>query len=315
MNASERVDLFVIDAQNKFIILIENKAGAKQEPEQLDKYRASFAEAVAREPHLKKYAHVYIAIDRKFDDDAESRPSSASWLHMGYKWLETSANRALMHVDRGNASARLVVSYCNRQTDWENPINKECVALAAQLHHSYPDAVKHLIAFTRGRVEREWLAHREASESSLLFVLQNKSAVAMLKDTQGMASVSAALLAKIPTLPRESIEHRRAWLHMCPTGWEQYKGEDFWPVTLRVRYSDPAKSKYVLAMFWDADYATTEEEAEKLRQRLTSINPKFGTHSDSRRRVVRVESGLTLPELLRLASDYNGRLFAALSLG
>jgi len=314
MNASERVDLFVIDAQNKFIILIENKAGAKQAPEQLDKYRASFAEAIAREPHLRKYAHVYIAMDRKFDDEAESRPSSASWLHMGYKWLETSADRALMHVDRGNASARLVVSYCNRQTDWENPNNEKCVALAAQLHHLYPEAVKHLLSFSRGRVEREWLAHRNTNENHLLFVLQNKSAVAMLKETQGMASVAEALRSKLPALPRESIDHRRAWLHMCPAGWEQFEGEDWWPVTLSVRYSDPAKTKYVLALFWDADYARTAEEAEELRRRLTSINPKFGTFSESRRRVVRVGDGLSLPELLKLAADFNTRLFAALSL-
>lgn len=314
MSASERVDLFVIDAQNKFVLLVENKAGARHRQKQLDQYRESFNEAVARNVRLRDYDQVYIALDREFDgEDVASRPSSSSWLHLGYDWLKTSATRALMHVGRGNAAARLVVSYCNRQTDWENPNNEKCLRLASDLHQSYPDAVKHLISSSRGRVEREWLTNTRESESYFLFLLQNKSGVALLKETQGMASVKAAILARLPALPRESVEHKRVRLDMCPTGWEQFEGDDWWPVFLNVRYADNTRSKFTLALCWNARNARTLGEAEDLRRRLTSVEPRFGKHSDSRWRRVMVESGLGLPDLLRRMAEFDGRLSKALS--
>jgi hypothetical protein len=315
MTSSDRVDIFVVDSQNGFILLIENKAGAKQNEEQLDRYRKSFMEAVASNSKLNQYSPVYVALDRQFDgEDPARRPSSSSWLHMNYSWLETSAVRALEQVKRGNNSARLVVSYCNRQTDWENPANKRALALAAELHQRFPEAVKHLISFSQGRAESEWLKHRGRSSSAhWLFVLQNKSAVALLKETQGMAMVKAAILAKLPLIPPENIQHRRAWLDMCPTGWHEFEGENWWPVFLSVRYADAAKSKYAMALCWNADYARTRPEAEELRHRLESIEPKFEKHSGSSRRRVVIEPSLTLPELIKSVAELDGKLFAVLS--
>lgn len=314
MSASQRVDLFVIDAQNKFILLIENKAGVDHREGQLDQYRQSFNEAVAGNPRIRDYDQVCIALDRRFDGDGmASRPSSESWLHLGYNWLKTSATRALMHVVRGNAAARLVVSYCNRQTDWESPNDEKCLQLAADLHQSYPEAVKHLVSFSRGRVEREWLTNRTGAEAYLLFLLQNKSAVALLKGTQGMASVKAALLAKLPSLRRENVKHKRAWLDMCPTGWEQFEGEEWWPVFLNVCYADEVQSRYTLALCWNADNARTQAGAEDLRRRLTSVEPKFGKHNDSRWRRVVLERSVGLADLLKRMAELDIRLSKALT--
>ena len=92
MKASDRVDLFVIDPQNKFILLIENKAGAGHNEEQLKRYRKSFEETVAKNSHLRDYDHVFIALDRDFDvQNCVNRPCANAWLHLGYDWLKTSA--------------------------------------------------------------------------------------------------------------------------------------------------------------------------------------------------------------------------------
>jgi hypothetical protein len=312
MKASERVDLFVIDAQNKFILLIENKAGAAHSRAQLDQYRASFTQAVDGNPRLRDYDQVFIALDRELDiEETAPRPSESSWLHLGYDWLKTSAMRALMHVARGNSAARLVVSYCNRQTDWENPDDGKCLALAADLHQSYPDAVKYLTGYSQGRLEREWLTRR-AEESYLLFLLQNKRAVSMLKDLDGMASVKAAILSHLPSLPRDNVEHKRARLDMCPSGWERFEREGWWPVFMNVRYADIAKSKFNLALCWNGKNARTDAEAEDLRRRLTTVDSKFGRHEDSRWRRVVLDTSLSMSDLLGRLAQVDGVLAKAL---
>lgn len=308
-NAKERVDLFVVDDQNKFVLLIENKAGATHSEIQLNLYHDNFKNAVATNPRLHKYDQIYVALDREFDsEDASVRPSQNTWLHLGYDWLKTSAMRALMHVSRGNTAARLVVSYCNRQTDWESPEDEKCLQLAASLYQSYPDAVKHLISSSRGRLEKDWLAQKKEPEPNLHFLLQNRSAVELLKEAQGMASVKAAVIAQLPSLPRENVTHKRAWLHVCPTGWEQFAGESGWPVFLSVRYSDATQSKYSLALCWNANSARNSVEAEDLRSRLIIVEPKFGTHNSSNWRRVVLQSAVLLPDLLKLVAKQDNRL-------
>lgn len=102
-------------------------------------------------------------------------------------------------------------------------------------------------------------------------------------------------------------------LDMCPTGWEQFEGDDWWPVFLNVRYADNTQSKFTLALCWNARSARPLGEAEDLRRRLTSVDPRFGKHSDSRWRRVMVKSGLGLPDLLRRMAEFDGRLSKALS--
>lgn len=313
MSAAERVDLFVIDAQNKFVLLIENKAGATHSEDQLSLYRRSFNAAMMANPRLREYAQVCMAIDRNFDTEGtEARPSEGFWLHLGYDWLETSANRALMHVQRGNAAARLVVSYCNRQTDWENPTNDRCIRLAIDLHQSYPNPIRHLISFSRGRVEREWLASKSRDQSHLMFLLQNKSAIALLKETQGMASVRAAMLESIPLLPRDSIENGRASLSLCPTGCEDLGRLGRWPVFVNVKYSDSSQAKYTVAVCWNAKNARSDADADNVRKRLINVDARFSKHSGSRWRGVTVSQDVGLSELLKKMVDLNVRISKAL---
>lgn len=314
MSASERVDLFVIDAQNQFVLLLENKAGACHTQKQLEQYQESFKQVVNANPRLKNYDHAYIALDREFDKEVtEPRPAENAWLHLGYDWLKISASRALMHVKRGNAAASLVVSYCNRQTDWERPDDERCLELAAELHQSYPQAVKELISLSRGRAEREWLANSRREDAYSLFLLQNQGAVALLRETQGMASVKAALLAKLPTLEKGNIRHKRSWLDMCPTDWQAFEGSIWWPVFLNVSYSDVGRSKFTLALCWNRNNANTEEQGKQLRDLVATVENKFKKHPNSSWRRVVVARGLPLSELCSQMTDLNLRLSQALA--
>lgn len=312
MRRSERADLFVVDPQNEFVLLIENKAGSSHSEEQLETYRRSVSEALKANPRLREYEQAYIALDWYFDsEDPTPRPSCAYWLHLGYDWLETSARRALMHVERGNAAARLVVSYCNRQTEWESPLNERSLTLASELHHAYPDAIAHLVNGSRGRVEREWLESKAEDRSHLLFSLQNKGALALLRETRGMASVGATVANRIAALPKSSIEYARAKLNICPRGWETLGRDALWPVYINVRYSDASKSRYSIALCWSGKATSTSSEAERCRERLAQIDRRFAKHADSQWRRVVMAKGLDLQELLKRLVELEGQVSAA----
>ena len=307
LKASERVDLFVIDPVNKFVLLIENKAGTAHSQDQLDGYRVSWQEAVASNTHLKEYSSVYIALDRDFiGGDWSERPSNGYWLHLGYEWLKASADRALLHVERGNAAARLVVSYCNRQTDWESPSSQRAITLAAELHQSHGLAVRHMLEASTGRLEKCWL--QDGSSTHMMFMLQNKAAFSLLRDTQGMASIKETLVAKVPGFSRKSIEHARAWLDICPPGWEQFKGEQWWPVYFNVRYSDSTKTKYDVALILDVGFAKSEAEGEQLRDYLKVFDNRFVKHQGTSWRKVVLNRELGIIDLVHKLAEHANRL-------
>lgn len=310
MKKEERVDLFVIDPQNKFILLIENKSRAEHSERQLQGYRNSFTEAVKGNPHLRDYDHIYVALDRDFDgEDCSERPCSDAWLHLGYDWLKTSANRALLHVERGNAAAKLVVSYCNRQTDWESPQAKRCIELASALHQRHPEATRQLVKSSTGRVEKTWLETKRPP-SALLFALQNKSVLSMLRETKGMASVKMALHEHVQSIPLSNIQHARAWLDICPVGWEQFAGE-LWPLFMSIRFSDQTQSKFNLKLVWNSDGVGDALDAQDLRRRLAEFEPRFRAFAESQYRRVPIGTGLSLGELSKTVGELNARLQAA----
>ena len=307
LKATERVDLFVIDPDNRFVLLIENKAGTAHSQNQLDGYRASWQEAVATNPHLKDYSSVYIALDRDFvGGDWSERPSNGYWLHLGYDWLKASADRALLHVERGNAAARLVVSYCNRQTDWESPSSQRAITLAAELHQLHSVAVRYMLETTPGRLERYWL--QDGRSNHMIFMLQNKAAFSLLRDTQGMASIKETLVARVPGFTRDHIEHARAWLDLCPLGWEQFEGDDWWPVYLHVSYSDSTKAKYDVALILDVGHAKSEAEGEQLREYLKVFDNRFGKRQGNSWRKVVLNRELGVGDLVRKLEEHAGRL-------
>lgn len=294
MTPQERVDLFVIDSQNKFIVAIENKAGAPHTEEQLDRYKKHLNDVVSANPRLKGYAQVYIALDRNSEEDyREDAPGSDDWLHMGYSWLKASAQRALLHISRGNLAAKIVMAYCNRQTDWEDPDNALCARLCAELHHLYPETIKTLIHTDQGRAEKVWLSSTTEDQIQL-FGLQNKSAIALLKATKGMVSVKSEIVHTLK-IPADYIDNKRIRLYIFPECCAEFINY-YWPIYLTLSYVDHSTSTFNLTLCWNSKNANNANEAEYLRKVLTRLNPKFGNHTNSQIRRVNIGSGLSLNE-------------------
>ncbi|HGM5580447.1 TPA: PD-(D/E)XK nuclease family protein [Pseudomonas putida] len=309
MKPAERVDLFIIDPQNKFVLLIENKSRSGHTAAQLTGYRDSFSALVAKSPHLRPYKPVYIALDRDFyAEDNKLRPCADTWLHLGYEWLKTSADRALVHVERGNAAARLVVSYCNRQSDWQSPETKRCNELAAALHWKHPVAIKELLKPSSQRIEKDWLQTKNP-DNTLMFMLQNKDVIQTLRDTRGMTSVKTAIHKRLPTIPLSSVEHARAWLNLCPSGWEQADG-NLWPVYMCVRFSNSDQTRFTLWLVRNAAAYVDVQDAKTLQQQLVQIDARFSSFGDSQLRRVPLATGLPLVELLKRIEEHNSRLWS-----
>lgn len=303
MKAKERVDLFVIDPQNKFVLLIENKAGMHHSSQQLDTYKKNFEDITQGNANLRGYDCAFIALDRYLlDDDDRELPAARSWLHLGYDWLKVSANRAIMHMERGNTAARLVVSYCNRQTDWESPQEKKAIEIASGLHHDHRKAIDYLLAMSIRRIEAEWLGSTKPTVE-LLFMLQNRSLESLLRETQGMASVVSTLLTRLPGLRSDLLDHGRGWIEICPTGWDRYFNGDWWPVYLRITYTDKERSRFRIVLVWNSHYARSESEAEHLRDLLSEYNPQFLKHGEATRRWVILDHDIGLSDVFQRVAE------------
>lgn len=303
MKASERVDIFVIDTQNKFILIVENKSSLKHEEKQLTEYRDKFTEKSKQYKHLNDYDHVFIALNRDYEEVVDNDlPCAKYWIHIGYEWLKISAERALIDIERGNSSAKLVASYCNRQTDWESDVSKKCTSLAAALHQKYPSIINKLISTSYVRLEQEWLQSSHISYAKL-YLLQNKSLINLFRETKGMVSVKFAILSKIKDLKSSNIEHGRVWVNICPTGWEQDE-EDDWPVFLNINYSDSSKVKFNIRIV-----KNTEAFKDKsLINELVKFDEGFKSFNNSQFRRISLGNNYSLNELINKVSSINEKM-------
>lgn len=139
-----RLDLFLVDPQNKLLITIENKAGAKLTGPQLEKYVQAVKGNIASKTAFLDYQQAYIVLDRHLSEYSDEYLSKLSkrWTLLDYTWLSASAGRARFQLGRDSRSAQLLVAYCQRQTDWESEEEKRAADLAIDLAIAHPTVVK-----------------------------------------------------------------------------------------------------------------------------------------------------------------------------
>ena len=142
-----RLDLFLIDPGNKIIVTIENKAGASLTETQLSDYYAAVSQQISNRRVFSDYQFAYIVVDRDLADYPEEHLKSLGnkWALLDYGWLEASANRARLHLERNNEAAQLLMAYCQKQTGWQSPNEKQVNELAAELasqHEAVVEAIR-----------------------------------------------------------------------------------------------------------------------------------------------------------------------------
>ncbi|MEJ5030775.1 PDDEXK-like family protein [Comamonas sp. MYb69] len=313
-NRSQRVDLYIIDPQNKFIILIENKSGISHNHKQLSEYKNSFENILKENRHLASYQFAYIALDKNFSEffspeemeklDSEKRerkisqtPGKVGWLHIGYDWLKSSATRALEHVSRGNAAAQLVVSYCKRQSDWHNdPEEKRCVELAALLTERYPETVRELINISKTCSPATWFSDANYN-FKLIFTLQNKYVMRWLEEAKGLNAFRITLEKRLPNLSQINYETTRNYLHVCPEGWED--GSD-WPLYLTIAFGEKSNQEFRVWVTRHILPGMHSDEFEEIHKKTIACSPEFASQKERVTSEIQINGDLKKDAAIRL---------------
>ena len=253
-----RLDLLIVDVANQFLITIENKAGAKLTPTQLKLYESEVAEISKSHPLLKNFDQLFIVLDKNQSEDSLSQ--SNKWIHLDYSWLENSAKRASYHIERGNAAATLIVSYCERQTDWESDADSMLTALASELVLDHEKAISHLVNLgNKPPIElmQDTRKSAEQNEQNLwLYVLQNRELIEKFRQVRGTTAIKHWFINHIPDLPADNIVALRSRVEICPRHSEDFNGDD-WGCYLEIRLRknsarahNPDKQNYSLYLWW-----------------------------------------------------------------
>jgi hypothetical protein len=142
-----RLDLLMVDTVNRILVVVENKHGARLGKTQLTDYYEEVA-SLRKRPAFNGYLTAHIVLDRNYGgavDEAGNRKAPRNrWAFLDYQWLEAGAHRAELQLKRGNQSAGLVIAYCQKQTDYVQPEEKEVDDVLADVARDYRQVVSAL---------------------------------------------------------------------------------------------------------------------------------------------------------------------------
>jgi hypothetical protein len=297
-----RLDLFLIDPHNQILIAIENKAGAKASNEQLDNYVHAIKNGIGNTAPFKDYDKAFILLDRDLYSYSEDHLASLNrrWTQLDYNWLKAPADRARFQIDRGRNASELLVAYCQRQTDWESPIEKRITALASDLAVRYPQVLEAIHRLSKEPFNG--LRAKEHEGELALFMAQHRAVCERILSIRGVATVEQQLIKAVPALNADMIATGRTWVSVVPPKvLDALEEEDaYWPVYVNLyriaAVSRPDAPKFNLRIVWNrsAFDSTQIDEAtfrEHMAKDFTGLKA-FGA-CDIRRLVL--EKNLSLP--------------------
>jgi len=309
---NSRLDMLVVDPQNKFVLVLENKAGTPQTEGQLSAYKAAVDNLLNVHRELKGYKVALIAMDRNFDergDDSyvdEVRPVwGSSWVGISYGWLKASAKRAELQMERGNSSAALVMNYCRAETDWESPDWEILNKLAFELSQEYPIETKELLQCATN----PWQKWRDRSvkldPSAWQFVLQNRSLIDLLSGTYGVPGVLAEIRQMEKSIPETNLYTSRTNIHLCPGGAEGIVSEsNYWGVCLVARCPDADRTLFDISLrYLPSGYGDTSD-LHRVKACLDGVFPKLHSNDLTRGKNLKLDSKLTSRETAKKLVEY-----------
>jgi len=218
------LDLLVVDPDNKFLIAIENKAGARLTKEQLGRYVTRLRQSRLNRGAFAEFDMAFVALDRDHDDDPDVDGCDGRWALLSYSWLERAARRAELAEQRGNRDASIVLSYSRQQFDYEPPNTREIGKLARGLAMRHADAVaairesKKLFSDPANWTTSKLDAKAEHGQV-LRLLLQNRAACEELLNLTRLDMLNGAVIEAAQSNELEAddrIDMRRAYVAYRP---------------------------------------------------------------------------------------------------
>jgi hypothetical protein len=311
-NSRRRLDLFIIDPLNKLVVTVENKAGAKLGEEQLSEYYERVREKIANRPIFRDYSFLYVVVDRalaNYDED-DLAALGNKWALLDYSWLEAGAKRARLHLERNNEAAQLLMAYCQHQTGWESPNEREVSALAADLAITHETVVEEIVALRKIK-PTDWKPSTFSGDTGqlLIFTHQNDKLCDHLIQARGVGTVRVGLRRALPGVEPRHFYFGRTWLDMATPAMRSLVPDPDGRPPLHINiYRDPAASddasRFTLRIFWcDENFEEPQWDPEKLRSYLANSCPPLKRWANRPSRQLVLEKNLSAKAVIKLASE------------
>jgi hypothetical protein len=300
-NKKGRLDLFLVDPQNKLLITIENKAGAKLTGPQLEKYVQAVKDNIASKKAFHGYHEAYIVLDRDLSEYSDEGLCKLSkrWSLLDYTWLSASAERARFQLERDSRSAQLLVAYCQRQTDWESEAEKRTSELAIDLAIAHPSVVEAMRDIDKQSMI-DWKPLEGHSGELTIFLSQHRSVCEKIIATRGVAMLVKQLARAVPDLTPHYVETGRTWLAIMPPECAALMATDenaVWPINVSLfrvaKLSRPDAPRYNLRLIWVKNsFDSTRYDEPTLRSHFSKTFPGLSTFATSKIRRVPIAENM-----------------------
>ncbi|GAB7527370.1 PDDEXK-like family protein [Paraburkholderia sp. 2C] len=244
ISPDNHLDFFIVDPVNRFVIVVENKYKGRLGNQQLNRYRRSVSALVERHPSFRNYRVALIALDKGRSRQLQLRELLRHWIYLDYSWLEAGASRAEAQLRRGNQSANLLISYCQRQADYESQAEKDVDTILARLSRKYRSLLMPLAEARAARLSKaQNLTLGEPDSDLWLFAQHHSELVSRLTRLKSLSFVKADLAVALSGTKFE-YETGDNWIQIFDADWYQYAQPDenevyWWPFYLRVRSIQP----------------------------------------------------------------------------
>lgn len=318
ISADNHLDFFIVDPVNQFVIVVENKYKARHGDPQLNRYRRSVQQLVDRHPSFRKYHVALIALDKGRSRQLQLRELLRHWVYLDYTWLEAGASRAEAQLRRGNQSASLLISYCQRQADYEPQAERDVDTILARLTREYRPLLKPLAEARATRLSKaQGLVPGDPDSDIWLFTQHHPELVTRLTRLKNLSFVKADMAVAVPGAKFE-YETGDNWIQIFDADWYQYTQPDedeamWWPFYLRVRLVPPERwteeeqaesteNLYVTSIVYH-ELHLRSDKATRVHAALTKVCPELagGRQKANIRRVMKreIRESNLIPELQR----------------
>lgn len=247
-DGKDRIDLLIIDPDQKFIIVVENKAGSKLTEKQLNKYVDGINKQLRHRPRFKEYLTAFVALDRDHDsepddEDNVKKADDERWVLLNYEWLGAAAERAGHAIKRGNQAAVLLRSYCLRQSTQIEHADDQTRKLVHSLAAKHPVVLKELknIRHFSSKPE-EWQKCEDSSREYLLrMYMQTPALWDQLIDLSPIEMIDTKIRREL-VLDEDNVELRRVYANYRTQGTDLLIGPDGeWPIHIQVKHINEKK--------------------------------------------------------------------------
>ncbi len=275
-----RLDLLMVDPVNEMILVVENKYGAKLGQGQLSKYYGEVAVLRARAA-FKGYKTAHIVLDRNYGAPKEEGGNSQQnrWAFLDYQWLKAGADRAELQVKRGNQSAGLVVAYCQKQTDYIPPEQKEIDDFLADVAFEYKAVVESLTAMRSRDISSLTKSEMEGDVGERwIFSQHYPELVDRLASQAKFVFVEKSLRSNFP-LHQFDVDHGKKSLWFTNKRWDSLIDDSTqcWPVFVtawEMRDSTEGNAKFAVGVRYRHAYLAIEHK-EMVQQALEDAFPEL----------------------------------------